>query len=315
MAYEQLAYIIDGAIAGSEAVQVMSVQSNGTSVLVYDNIINEDGGFNLLGSNTLTGNICTVALNRPLIKNEAICAYIYDFGQNCGGAIIVGDTGTIPTGWKIPTEVIVNGGAPITADAYETLTGLTLPNVYEPQTRNVTPNFPNSGIEQLLTIGFDINRLANAASVVLEVTNIQNCSTGFLVKFDADPVGMYTTKTYLTGTLATVRVLDPNNPLRFHQRTIAIDVPVPPPPSSAISNASYVDQKAGNLSIINIIADSALALEAQVDGVFTWLPMVFKGANRWEKDYGVPAGPGTYTVRIRVISNISDAISFSAVLT
>lgn len=317
MAYETLAYIINGAIAGSEEVEVMSVRANGTVVKVYDNIINDDGGFNELGSGTLSGNVATVALSRPLIKGEAINAYVVDFGQNNGGSIIVGDTGTIPTGWKIPTEVSVDGDAAITAAEYETLTGLTLANVYEPTTRNVTPNFPNSGIERLLEIGFDLNAVNGLTSVVVSVQNIRNCAAGYTIAFDGGAPSMTSSKTYLADTTATIRVTDANDATRYHERTLAITVPTPPPPSSEISNASYIDSKAGSLSGITVVADSAVALEMMVDGVFpfTWSSMVFKGANRWEKNLAVTNGPGTYTVRIRVIADTADLVVFSAVLT
>jgi len=313
MAYETLAYIIDGAFAGSESVQVMSVRANGTTVLVYDNIINEDGGFNELGTGTLSGNVATVALSRPLIKSEAISAYVADFGQNNGGSVVVGDNGTIPTGWKIPTEVSVDGDAPITAAEYETATGLTLANVYDPETRNVTPLFPNSGIERLLEIGFDLNSAAGLTSVVLSVQNIRNCSAGYTITFDGGAPGMTSSKTYLANTTATVRVTDANDATRYHERTFAIVVPTPPPPSSEISNASYIDTKAGNLSGITVVADSAVPLEMMVDGVFpfTWSAMVFKGANRWEKNLAVTNGPGTYTARVRVISDTGELIMFS----
>ena len=315
MAYEHLAYIIDGAIAGSLLVTVQTVQDNGTGVVVYDNAISDEGGFNLLGSGTVTANIAEVELNRALIKGEAINAYIGDFGEKTGGSILVGDTGSIPTGWKIPTGATVGDTAYPSAEAYTEATGLTLPNVYDPESRNLTPNFPNSGIEKLLGVGFDLTIKEGIGTVVVTVENIQNCSEGYTIKFDADPAGMTNSKTYEADATVTIRVTDANQSSRYHERVIEVEVPVEPAPTSEISNASYTSNKSGSLSGIIVLADSAEPLEAQVDGVFTWLPMVFKGGNRWQKVYGVPAGPGTYMARVRVIADTGDAVSFSAVLT
>lgn len=315
MTYEHLAYIIEGAIAGSLFVKVQAVQANGETIKVYDNIISEEGGFTLIGTGTISANIAEVDLDRPLIKGEAINAYVGDFGEKTGGAILVGDNGSIPTGWKIPTGAIVDDIAYTSPEAYTEATGFTLPNVYDPESRNLTPIFPNSGIEKLLAIGFDVTIEKGIGAVVVTVENIRNCSGGYTIQFDADPAGMTNSKSYDADATVTIRVTDANQSSRYHERAIEVEIPVEPAPTSEISNASYVNNKLGSLSGIIVVADSTEPLEAQVDGVFTWTPMVFKGGNRWEKGYGVPAGPGTYTARVRVIADTGDAVSFSAVLT
>ncbi|MCP1384804.1 hypothetical protein [Runella salmonicolor] len=316
MAFEQLAYIIGGAFAGSTQVQVQAVQANGTVVRVYEAIFGEYGGFNELGNATLTANEATVTLNRPLVENEAIFACVITFGEKVGGASQVGPAADLPTGWKLPDTVQV-GEDTMTAAEYTEETGIELPALYDPASINHTPVFPNSGIEKLTEIGFDLTEKINATgSSVLTVDNVKNCSLGYNIKFDTDAASNIHSKTYFAGGVKTIRVTDTNNALRFCEKTYTVTVPTPPAPTSEISNESYTFSWAGALLGIEVFADSAFALEMKIDGVTVgpYVDMSFKGANRWQRGYGVPQGPGTYTVTVRRKATPGDFKTFQAVL-
>ena len=315
MAYEQLAFITDGAFAGSTELEVTAVQANGTNVRVYDAFFGDTGGFNELGNEAVTGNVAIVNTNRPLVEGEPLWACVEEFGEKVGGVILVRANAARPTGWKKPDTVLV-GEDTLTAAEYEEQTGIQLPAVYDPEPSNHTPNIPASGIEKLTGIGFDLIEKVNEGSVILTVSNVKNCSQGYSVKFDTDAASNIHSKTYnLTGS-KTIRVIDANDPNRYYERIYSVDVPVAPVPVSKISNASYSFNWAGALLGIEVFADGDAALEMKIDGVTVgpWLDMNLVGAKRYQRGYGVPQGPGTYLVTVRVKSNINDYKTFNAVL-
>ncbi|WP_428662041.1 hypothetical protein [Runella sp.] len=309
--FDELAVIIEGFEAGSTNVKVQAVQSDATIVLVFDALYNQ------LGSVALNDNIGIVALNRSLIENEPIYACVGTFGQKVGGVVIVLGTGAKPTGWLLP-ETVEIGENTMTASEYTETTGIQLPAVYAPESFNHTPVNPVSGIEQLTGIGFDLIEKISDGTVILTVDNVQNCSQGYSIKFDADAASNVHSKTYTTDGIKTIRVIDANNVARFFEREYSITVPVAPVPSSVISNAGYNFRWEGALLIITIIAASTdPALEMKIDGltVGPYVDMNFIGSKRYSREYGVPSGAGTYNVEVRDKTNIGDFKTFQAVLT
>lgn len=308
--FDELAVIIEGFEAGSTNVKVQAVQADDTIVLVFDALYNQ------LGSVALNDNIGIVALNRSLVENEPIYACVSAFGQKVGGIVIVLGTGAKPTGWKLPDTVTV-GIDTMTATEYTEETGIQLPAVYDPEPFNHTPNLLNNGIEKLTKIGFDLIEKISEGTVILTVDNVQNCSQGYSIKFDADAASNVHSKTYTTDGTKTIRVIDANNSGRYYEREYSITVPIAPAPSSVISNAGYNFKWAGALLLVTIIADSTGPdLEMKIEGVTVgpYVDMNFIGAHRYSREYGVPTGAGTYNVTVRDKANTGDFVTFTAIL-
>lgn len=301
----QLALIYDGFLDGSTAVKVNAEHADGTTIILCD-----EDDLTQLGTGTLTNQDVTITLAIALVEGQRIIAFVGAIGEKTAGGRAVLASGYISTGWKTPITITV-GETEYTPEEYETATGIEVPLIYDPFCVNrvselaLTATTPSeSPISFLVRIDRDVTQTVVTVEDVLGVTE-------YLIQFDNDVAGNDDSKIYTVDGTYQVTVSDANNAGRYTTRIYTIDVTTAPPVSSEISNASYV-QSAGVYPIVELIADSTLALEAKIDGVHgTYLDMDFIGGKRWRLSTIYMPSAGTYIARVRVKSDTADAVSYT----
>lgn len=308
MPYQDLAYIVDGATAGSLLVRVVVQESEGSDALLYD------AAKNLLGTALIEGGVARIETSRELIKDEAIIAYVNDFGEKSGGPVIVLDNQLRPTGWLSPVMVLVEGDT-MTTTEYTEETGNALADIYDPSATNRAPQVTEANLEKLTQIGFDLNVNQGSGTVVVSVSNVRNVES-YLIRFDDGALSGVSSKTYSSDTIALVRVEDAMDSTRFHERSISVIVATAP--TSAIWAVGY-GVYGGGTPILRANAYCEEPLQVRCVGILdTWIDCITNGNYEWHSDIGNGAGtviPGTFTLEFRVKASPSDVASVPCIVT
>lgn len=301
----QLALIYDGFLDGSTSVKVNAEHADGTTIILCD-----EDDLTELGTGTLTNQDATITLAIALIEGQRIIAFVEAIGEKTAGGRAVLASGYISTGWKTPTTITV-GETEYTLEEYEAETGNEIPLVYDPSCVNrvselaLTATTPSeTPISFLVKIDRDVTQTVVYVEDVLGVVD-------YLIQFDEDTAGNDDSKIYTADGTYQVKVIDADNAGRYTTRIYTVDVTTAPPVSSEITNASYV-QSAGIYPIIELIADSDLALEAKVDGVMgAYDDMVFVGGKRWRIGTIYMPAAGTYIGHVRVKTDTPDTVAIT----
>lgn len=308
MAYENLAYIIDGATNLSEQVRISAIQADGVTIKLYDSALN------MLGSGLIVSNSVIITTSRPLILGEAIMAFVGDLGEKSGGAVVVTDSQLRPTGWKTPVTVDVDGEE-LTVTEYEEETGLTLAQIYDPLNTNSIPQIEEIDLLPLQEIGFDVVVNQGSGSVTVTVENIRSIASP-LIRFDAGSFGSGTSKTYTEDATSIVRVADSSNMARYLDRSISVIVATAP--TSDIWAVGYI-VFGGGTPVLRANAYCQETLQVRCVGILdTWIDCITNGNYEWHSDIGNGAGtviPGTFTLEFRVKASPSDVASVPCIVT
>ena len=300
-----VALIFEGFLAGSTSVKVYAEEIDGTTIVLCD-----ENDLSVLGTGTISNNEAVITPGVTLIEGQRIIAFVGSAGTAGGREVLV--SGYISTGWKTPVTITV-GETEYTVEEYEAATGNQVPLIYDPSCVNrvselaLKDTIPSeTPISFLVRIDRDITQTVVSVEDVLGVAE-------FLIQFDDDAAGNDDMKIYDADGTYQVKVIDAADATRQTTRIYTIDVTTEPPAESEISNASYV-QSSGVYPIIEIIADSNLALECKVDGVTNYLDMVLIGGKRWRySNLPLPA-TGTYIARVRVKTDTADAVAMNATI-
>lgn len=268
-----VALIFEGFLDGSQLVKVFADEVDGTDIVLCD-----EGDLTVLGTGEISGNEASITLAIALIEGQRIIAFVTEAGTAGGREVLA--SGYLATGWKKPAAITV-GETEYTLEEYEAETGNEVPDIYDPSCVNrvseiaLSQTIPSeTPISFLLRIDRDVTQTVVSVEDVLGVVE-------YLIQFDDDAAGNDDSKIYDADGTYQVKVIDEADATRQTTRVYTIDVTTAPPEDSEISNASYV-QSAGIYPIIELIADSDLALEAKVDGVMgSYDDMVFVGGKRW----------------------------------
>lgn len=300
-----IALIYEGFLAGSTLVKVYAEEADETEIV----LCNEED-FSVLGTGEISNNEAAISLGTALLEGQRIIAFVGEAGT--AGSREVLASGYISTGWKKPVTITV-GETEYTVEEYEAETGNQVALLYDPLCINrvsemaLRDEIPSqTPISFLVRIDRDITQTVVSVEDVLGVVE-------FLIQFDDDTEGNDNTKIYTADGTYQVKVIDAADATRQTTRVYTIDVTTAPPEDSEISNASYV-QSAGVYPIIEIIADSDLALECKVDGISNWLDMDLIGGKRWRYSNLPMPTTGLYIARVRVKTDTADAVAMNATI-
>lgn len=300
-----VALIFEGFLAGSTSVKVYAEEIDGTTIVLCD-----ENDLSVLGTGTISNNEAVITPGVTLIEGQRIIAFVGSAGTAGGREVLA--SGYISTGWKTPVTITV-GETEYTVEEYEAATGNQVPLIYDPSCVNrVSEQALKDTIPSETPISFLVRIDRDITQTVVSVEDVLGVAE-FLIQFDSDAAGNDDMKIYDANGTYQVKVIDAADATRQTTRIYTIDVTTEPPAESEISNASYV-QSSGVYPIIEIIADSNLALECKVDGVTNYLDMDLIGGKRWRySNLPLPA-TGTYIVRVRVKTDTADAVAMNATI-
>jgi type III secretion system FlhB-like substrate exporter len=300
-----VALIFEGFLAGSTSVKVYAEEIDGTTIVLCD-----ENDLSVLGTGTISNNEAVITPGVTLIEGQRIIAFVGSAGTAGGREVLV--SGYISTGWKKPLTITV-GETEYTVEEYEAATGNQVPLIYDPSCVNrMSEQALKDTIPSETPISFLVRIDRDITQTVVSVEDVLGIAE-FLIQFDSDAAGNDDMKIYDANGTYQVKVIDAADATRQTTRIYTIDVTTEPPAESEISNASYV-QSSGVYPIIEIIADSNLALECKVDGVTNYLDMDLIGGKRWRySNLPLPA-TGTYIARVRVKTDTADAVAMNATI-
>lgn len=300
-----VALIFEGFLAGSTLVKVYAEEVDGTDIILCD-----EDDLSVLGTGEITNHEASITLAIALLQGQRIIAFVGTAGTAGGREVLA--SGYISTGWKKPTSITV-GETDYTVEEYEAATGNEVPFIYDPSCVNrVSEISLKDTIPSETPISYLVRVDRGTTQTVVSVEDVLGVAE-YLIQFDDDAAGNDDTKIYDEDGTYQVKVIDAADATRQTTRVYTVDVTTDPPAESEIANASYV-QSAGVYPIIEIIADSDLALECKVDGVSNWLDMDLIGGKRWRKSNLPLPATGTYIARVRVKTDTVDAMSMNAVI-
>jgi hypothetical protein len=301
------AIIISGFYSGSTLVSVSADVLDGIQVFVYD-----DESKEVLGVGIISYGHVEIIVEPALFSGQRIIAYVGAFGKDTYGSVIVTDSIDKKTGWKTPEFV-----DEVAYSQYLENGGNVLPDIYSPQEcRNTSRDV--DAIEKLINtpISFRLKQTeSRAGNVQVSVEDIENAFGGYMIKFDSDPEGTVSSKSYLTNGSYKVKVWGVNqgeNAAIEKQYTLVM-------PSAAISFGTnvvdlhvFVDwqyQASVGQKALILYAHSNVACEFKVDGLFDWEGGVWSVGGLSFRSNIKLISAGEYTVRTRNSSNHSEEVS------
>lgn len=301
-----VAIITSGFQSNSNTVGVSANVTDGTVILLYD-----DETKVLIGSGAIGDGAVSITASPVLYSGQRIIAYVSEFGNDTYGAVIVTESDTENTGWKIPETV---DGVPY--GTYLLSGGDHLPDLYTPEEcRNISRDM--DAIERVIDIPitFKLRQIeSQAGTIQILIEDIQNAIGGCLVKFDSDPQGTTTSKTYSVNGTYTLKVWGANQTIADAiTKTYVLVMPT----STVNFGANVIDLYAQidfgssgspGQKVIMLVAHSTVACELQIDGVFTWTDAIVQVVGLAFRSNQVYISAGTYTIRARNKAVPSEAI-------
>lgn len=308
MAFEHLAAITNGAIDGSDEIEVSAVQPDGTEVLVY-------AGWEYLGTGEIDNSKSLVTTSRPVHEGEQLTAYVAEFGEKSAPAYTVTPSETYRTGWMKPEEV--------NEQAYEAWLlsgGQEIPSIYDPrlantnrvvELRNTKPVTNKIGV--ILELKAQYAPLS-LSQVVATVLNVEGLDAGAIYQFDTNTPSNLNTLTYSSAGAKTLKVFDSSNLENFVEIPFTVTLPdAIPAPTGVNPNIKAVgygsDANIPGLIFLNIVALGVV--EVSIDGVSsfsnhatTWVECVTRRVWGGHTDQyvtlaGCPLGARTLKVRLK----------------
>ncbi|WP_028664416.1 hypothetical protein [Runella zeae] len=330
MAYEDLAYITDGAVNGSTQVKVSTQQPNGTTVLLYS-------FYEFLGSDIITDGVVTIETNRPLEYLEVIQAFVGGFGEKSGPATTVQLSDTELTGWQNPTTVNGQSYQDWLTEGNPPIPSLYIPNIlnrvlHERQNTLNQIEDPKIIFQLVLDCSYGVG---GAPQVVATVKNVSGSpSGGVMYRFDEGVMGNIPSKTYMANGSKKVEVIDSEDTNISTELEFDVVMPADAPDPSGVNedivSVGWTTERynpSSNGGLGNFLWPQIVATgdtEVSVDGVtsYTNLPTMINppwvktnnnGGNpahglifQYTWLYGVPNGEGV--LRVRLVGQPSTAI-------
>lgn len=300
-----LAAIVLGAVHGSTSVVVNCLQANGTTIVLYRSTYH-------LGSGTITGNTCTIAVP-ALAEGDIIQASVTTRGNLCDEPVSVVANTAPPTGWQRAQTVVVRtsqGEETLTVEAYQERYGHLPPATYDPSARiNVIAPPPDPDVVLPIPpagILFDVRVECAVGSTTVTVQNVANQLGNPLVRWT--PTGNFSNsfqRTYTQPGTVTIAVKGEGS-ADVVTRTVAYDVFNPPalpnPPASDILAFGYDAGYTGSgIGVATFIINSLRDCETRLEGVDnTWRSATRRKTDKLEAFYdNIPQGTvGRFWVRI-----------------
>ncbi len=308
MAFEHLAAITNGAIDGSDQIEVSAVQPDGTEVLVY-------AGWEYLGAGEIDNSKSLVITSRPVHEGEQLTAYVTTFGEKSAPAYTVTPSETYRTGWMKPEEV--------NEQAYEAWLlsgGQEIPSIYDPrqantnrvvELRNVKPINNKIGVTYELRAQYGA---LNQRQVIASVLNVTGLESGALYQFDSNDIANINSNTYLEARVKMLKLYDAADIQNFVEIPFTVTLPgIIPEPTGVNPNIKAVgytsDANIPGLIFLNIVALGVV--EVSIDGVSsfsnhatTWVECVTRRVWGGHTDQyvtlaGCPLGARTLKVRLK----------------
>lgn len=302
-----LAIITSGFQANSASVNVSANVANGTAILLYDDETKVQ-----IGSGVIASGSVSITVSPVLYVGQRIIAYVSTFGNDTYGSVIVTESDTENTGWKTPETV---DGVPY-ADYLEA-GGDPFPDLYTPgECRNMSRDMDAIDRVTDLPVSFRLRQIeTQAGTIQILIEDIENAVGGYLIKFDSDPQGTTTSKTYAVNGTYSVKVWGANQTIADAiTKTFVLVVPT----SSVIFGANVkdlfaqIDFGAGGYPgqrIIMLVAHTSVECEFKIDGVNDWSTSIWQVGGLAARTNQFPISAGEYTIRARNKAVPSEAIS------
>jgi len=314
-----LAIIEAGFYDESTEVVIGAAVADGTTVLLYDDIIKEQ-----LGQSTISSGQATVILDAPLREGQRIIAYVEAYGEHTDGAMVVAAAEAQRTGWKKPVvvgplpydEYLANGNTPI-ARVYDPENCYNRAYVYEADIyAALKKKYLSFVVEVQNTV------VAGAPTAVAVVRQVLDAPGGALYSFDGAAATNVNSKSYTANGNYEVRVSEAGNP--DNSLTLTFDVALlsaPTPPTTQIRLVWFDPQATPDGPVLVLSAHCPLEVEFSVDGVSSfanipggdqaggWVKAQTSKPNFWGRALLLPAY-GNYTARVRVKTNTADQKPF-----
>lgn len=292
-----LATITAGAVNGSTSVSVSCDMPNGTAILIYR-------GTFWIGQGVLAAGVATISV-LALAKGDTIQASVTERGNFCGPPVTVIASQTIPTGWRIPETVLVDG-VEITAEEYETLYGEKPAATYDPALRLstiVTDIDPTpAGAATDATILFDVRIEQSVGSTVVTIQNVVNQQGNPLIRWAAgESFGNVLSRSFTANATITIDVKGEDNTTPV-SRTVSVTVFSPPTTTPTSSDIVGFSWRVISTSFVRVFISSLKGCQCRLEGFdMTWQSCVFYGIDPGYQEAGFyPVPPGSYTIWVRV---------------